>query len=147
MGNKFEPASLITIESSGYARPFDRMPVEKHTCRHPRRDVEGFYCFALHRNTCPQHVCNMSAPTCPQHVCQDCMGPSGETLGGNIVFVVRRRHGLGFWPKWDRFRSLIPDLRNGMCWGLGSCPPRRRRARHNERHMLLPAKCNAGNNT
>ena len=39
--NKFGPSSLITIESSGYARPFDRMPVEEHTYRHPRRDVEG----------------------------------------------------------------------------------------------------------
>ena len=38
---KFGPSSLITIESSGYARPFDRTPVEEHTCRHPRRDVEG----------------------------------------------------------------------------------------------------------
>ena len=38
---KFGPSSLITIESSGYARPFDRTPVEEHTCMHPRKDVEG----------------------------------------------------------------------------------------------------------
>ena len=58
---KFGPSSLITIESSGYARPFDRTPVEEHTCRHPRRDVEGLV-TASHCNaqlTC-QDCCNHS---------------------------------------------------------------------------------------
>ena len=48
VGIKFEPSSLITIESSGYARPFDRIPVEEHTCMHPRRDVVGSSSFAQH---------------------------------------------------------------------------------------------------
>ena len=37
----------ISIGTSGYARPFDRMPVEKHTCMHPRKDVESYHASLL----------------------------------------------------------------------------------------------------
>ena len=65
---KFGPSSLITIESSGYARPFDRIPVEEHTCRHPRRDVEGLVtasflpdCFFVAFSAClfPTSLCGV----------------------------------------------------------------------------------------
>ena len=75
---KFGPSSLITIESSGYARPFDRTPVEEHTCRHPRRDVEGLV-TASHCNaqlTC-QDCCNHS---CTAAITLTCWISAGTSL-------------------------------------------------------------------
>ena len=42
---KFDGSSLGLFRSSVYARPFDRMPVEKHTCKHPERCSR--LCFLL----------------------------------------------------------------------------------------------------
>ena len=79
---KFGPSSLITIESSGHARPFDRMPVEEHTCRHPRRDVEGLVTashLSVDMHSCQLvcvHVCIATCTATAQLTCQDCCNHS-----------------------------------------------------------------------
>ena len=81
MENKFGPSSLITIESSGYARPFDRMPVEEHTCRHPRRDVEGLVTASL-------QSLSLAATPGPFDMLEP-LGGKGKPLGG---YCLRRQH-------------------------------------------------------